>query len=118
MADPIISESLLHDVLLTVFLAPIVETLLFQLLVIEAIRKIIKRPRKNICLALLLSSTVFALSHTYSLGYFFITYLGGIVLALAYYLGRYRRENAFFVVFVIHSLYNLSVFIYNHFFYV
>ncbi|NJO69791.1 MAG: CPBP family intramembrane metalloprotease, partial [Bacteroidetes bacterium] len=77
--------------------------------------EIIKRPKYNICLALLLSSTAFALNHTYSLSYFVITFLGGLVLAIAYYLARYRRENAFIMVFLIHSLYNLSVLLYNQF---
>ena len=117
MAEPMTSESILNQILLAVFLAPVIETLLFQILIIEAIRKIIKRPKKNICLALLLSSAAFALNHTYSLSYLAITFLGGLVLALAYYLGRYRRENAFIIVLLIHSLYNLSVVLYNHFFY-
>lgn len=85
--------------------------------IIEIIRKIIKRPKKNICLALLLSSIAFALNHTYSLSYFVITFLGEFVLALAYYLGRYRRENAFIMVLLIHSLYNLLIVLYNQLFY-
>lgn len=117
MAEPLTAENILQEILLAVFLAPIIETLLFQLLIIEIIRKIIKRPKKNICVALLLSSTAFALNHTYSLGYFVITFLGGFVLALAYYLGIFRRENAFVMVLLIHSLYNLSAVLYNQFFY-
>lgn len=117
MAESMRSKSIFPEILLTVFLAPVVETLLFQLLIIEVVRKIIKRPKKNIYLALLLSSTAFALNHTYSLSYFTITFFGGFVLALAYYLGRYRKENAFIMVLIIHSLYNLSVVLYNHFFY-
>ncbi len=117
MAEPTTSESILLEILLAVFLAPVVETLLFQLFIIEVVRKIIKRPKKNICLALLLSSTAFALSHTYSLSYFAITFWGGFILALAYYLGRYRRENGFIIVLIIHSMYNLSVVLYNQIFY-
>ena len=117
MAEPMSGKNILREILLAVFLAPVVETLLFQMLIIEAARKIIKRPKKNICLALLLSSTAFALSHTYSLIYFAITFLGGLVLATAYYLGRFRRENAFIIALLIHLLHNLSVVFYNHLFY-
>jgi len=117
MAEPITSESILNQILLTVFLAPVIEALLFQVLIIDAVRKIIKRPKKNFCLALLLSSTAFALNHTYSLSYIAFTFFGGLELALAYYLGRYRRENAVIIVVLNHSLYNLSVVLYNHFFY-
>lgn len=117
LAEPMTHNGIILQILLTVFIVPIIETIIFQLLIIEAIRKIIKRPKNNICLALLLSSTAFALNHTYSLSYFVITFLGGLTLAFAYYLARYRRENAFLMAFLIHSLYNLSTIVYNHFFY-
>ncbi|MCG8411038.1 MAG: CPBP family intramembrane metalloprotease, partial [Bacteroidales bacterium] len=113
---PMVIEGLLNDILFYVFLGPVVETLVFQVLIIEVIRKIIKRPKKNICLALLISSMAFALSHTYSLSYVIFAFLGGFILALAYYFGIYRRENAFIMALLIHSLYNLSIVLYNYFF--
>ena len=114
---PLVSESVLLDVLLAVLLAPLVETFIFQMLIIEVVRKIIPRPKKNIVLALLLSSTAFALNHPYSLSYIAFTFFVGLVLALAYYLARYRREDAFLLVFCIHSLYNSSATLYNFLFY-
>ncbi len=103
------------DMLIAVILAPLIETLLFQSLIIEIICRIIRRPRKNIFIAVIVSSLAFALNHTYSLSFFIITFFGGIVLALAYYLGRYRKESAIILVFLIHSLYNLSSSLYNMF---
>ena len=117
MIEPITSEGIIIEVLLVIFLYPLFETLVFQMLIIEVIRKIINRPKKNICLALLLSSAAFALNHTYSLYYMAFTFLVGLVLALAYYLGRYRRENALLLTFLIHSLYNLYAVLYNNIFY-
>ena len=35
------------------------------------------------------------------------TFIGGIILAFAYYIARYRKESAIFLVFVIHAMYNL-----------
>ena len=87
------------------------------MLIIEVIRKIIHRPKNNIWLALLLSSTAFALNHSYSLSYITLTFFVGLVLALAYYLGRYRRENAFLLMIFIHTLYNSSAVLSNNLFY-
>lgn len=87
-------ESVALDLLIDVLVDPLIETILFQSLVIEIICRIIKRPRKNICIAVIATSLAFALSHLYSLSYFIITFFGGILLALAYYLARYRKEGA------------------------
>jgi len=113
MAGSFATDSFILDLLIAVILAPLIETLLFQSLIIEIICKIIKRPRKNICIALIVSSLAFALNHTYSLSYFIITLGAGIILALAYYLGRYRKESAILLVFIIHAMYNLSSSLYN-----
>jgi membrane protease YdiL (CAAX protease family) len=113
MAGSFATDSIVLDLLIAVILAPLIETLLFQSLIIEIICKIIKRPRKNICIALMVSSLAFAFNHTYSLGYFIITFFGGTILALAYYLGRYRKESAIILVYIIHAMYNLASSLYN-----
>ena len=113
MASSPVTDNIALDMLIAVLVVPLIETLLFQSLIIEIICKIIKRPRKNICLALMVSSLAFAFNHTYSLGYFIITFFGGIILALAYYLGRYRKESAIILVFIIHAMYNLASSLYN-----
>lgn len=113
MAGSFATESIVLDLLIAVIVIPLLETLLFQSLIIEIICKIIKRPRKNIHIAVMVSSLAFALNHTYSLSYFIIMLGAGIILALAYYLGRYRKESAIILVFIIHSMYNLSSSLYN-----
>ena len=115
MTGSFVTDRVFLDLLIAVIVAPLIETLLFQSLIIEIICKIIKRPRKNICIAVTVSSLAFALNHTYSIVYFIITLGAGFILALAYYLGRYRKEGAIILVFLIHSLYNLSSSIYNMF---
>ena len=109
----LVTESIILDFLIALIAVPIIETLLFQSLVIEIICKFIKRPRNNIWIAVLASSSAFALNHTYSISYIIITFLAGFILAFAYYLGRYRKESAIVLVFIIHSLYNLSTSVYN-----
>ena len=113
IATSLVTDNIILDMLIAVLVVPLIETLLFQSLIIEIICKILKRPRKNICIAVMVSSLAFAFNHTYSLSYFIITFFGGIILALAYYLGRYRKESAIILVFIIHSMYNLASSLYN-----
>lgn len=96
------------EVLFALIVIPLFETFIFQALIIELVCKFIKRPRNKLYLALILSALAFAFNHSYSISYFLFTLVGGLILALAYFIGRYRRENAFLLVFIIHSLYNLS----------
>jgi len=42
-----------------------------------------------------------------------ITFFAGVILAMAYYLGRYRKEGAIVLVFAIHSVYNLLTSLFN-----
>jgi len=116
LPEPIIENPFTIDdkwmeIFVVLIVAPIIETLIFQSLIVELVCKFIKRPRNSFYIALILSALAFALSHTYSISYFVFTFIGGLILALAYYIGRYRKENAFLLVFIIHSLYNLSTFI-------
>lgn len=113
MTGSFVTDSVVLDLLIAVIVAPLLETLLFQSLIIEIICKIIKRPRNNIYFAVMVSSLAFAFNHTYSLSYFIITLGAGLILAVAYYLGRYRKEGAIILVFLIHSIYNLSSTLYN-----
>lgn len=113
MSGSLATDSVVLDLIIAVIVAPLIETLLFQSLIIEIICRIIKRPRKNICIAVMTSSLAFAFNHTYSLSYFIITVGAGMILALAYYLGRYRKEGGIILVFFIHSIYNLSSSLYN-----
>jgi membrane protease YdiL (CAAX protease family) len=107
MAGFLATNQVVLDLLIAIIVAPLIETLLFQALIIEITCRFIKRPRKNIWISVIVSSVAFALSHTYCISYIFITFLAGIILALAYYLGRYRKEGVIVLVFVIHSVYNL-----------
>jgi len=112
------TDIIVVDLVIAVIAAPLIETLLFQSLIIEIICRIIKRPRNNILLAVLVSSLAFALNHTYSIIYVVFTFFVGIIYAFAYYLGRYRKESAIILVFLLHSLDNLLASLHNMFVYV
>lgn len=106
-------ESIVLELLIAVVLAPLLETLLFQSLIIEIICRFIKRPRKNIWISVIASSLAFSLNHAYSISYVVITFFAGVILAIAYYLGRYRKEGPIVLIFLIHSIYNLLTSFYN-----
>ena len=106
-------KSVVLEWLVIVIVAPLIETLLFQSLIIELVCKLFKRPRRNLFISVTASSVAFALSHSYSISYIIITFLAGVILALAYYLGRYRKESPIVLVFVIHAVYNLLTSVYN-----
>lgn len=109
------TDIIVVDLVIAVIAAPLVETLLFQSLIIEIICKIIKRPRKNIYIAVITSALAFAFNHTYSISYVIVTFFVGIIYALAYYLGRYRKESPIILVFLLHSMDNLTASLYNMF---
>jgi len=113
MTGSFTTDIIVLDLLIAVIVVPIIETLLFQSLIIEVICKIIKRPRRNIYIAVIASSLAFALNHTYSLSYVIFAFFVGIIYALAYYLGRYRKEGAIILVFILHATDNLSASLYN-----
>ena len=79
-----ISETFIIAVLIT----PIIETLLFQTLIIEIFYKKIK----NFYLCIL-SATLFALSHSYNLSYVIFALLIGILLAYLYILGIEKKTE-------------------------
>lgn len=93
-------------IFLGILFVPYIETFLCQALPIWVLRKLIKRPRYNLIPCILVSAIIFGLQHTYSWQYMLGTFIFGIPMAALYYLCRYRRENAFIVVFAYHALWN------------
>ena len=103
-----------EEIAIALIAAPILETLLFQTLIIETVCKLFKKPRYNFYFAIILSAVAFALNHTYNLQYVIFTFISGLVLSIAYYMARYRKENASIIVILIHFLYNLTSFIHEY----
>ena len=113
IAGSLAVEGVVLELLIAVIVAPLIETLLFQSLIIEIVCNFIKRPRKNIWISVIASSLAFSMNHTYSISYMVITFFAGVILAMAYYLGRYRKEGAIVLVYAIHSVYNLLTSLFN-----
>ena len=96
---------------LAIFIGPLFETLIFQELTISSVRALITRPRYNFCISIIISALLFSLIHLYSVYYMIYTFFFGIILALAYYISIYRKQNAFLTLFLIHVIWNSIVFV-------
>lgn len=107
----LIGKSLIEVFVITVLLAPIIETLFFQTLFFKLFENIsFFKNKKRI---ILLSSLIFGLSHFYSFTYILIAFFGGGVLSTLYYL-IYKSSNshkeATYYTFALHLLKNLITF--------
>ena len=93
------------SIVLAVTLAPLLETLLFQSLVIYLIRKLLTG---NLILQVLISGVVFGVTHYYNPGYIIFATLCGTVLATGYVLILRRRswEDAACAIIIVHALRN------------
>jgi uncharacterized protein len=88
-----------------VFLAPILETMIFQAFVIEMLKQ--KIAMKYCCL---ISAVLFALTHTYNVFYFLLAVAAGLSFAILYYIGSLNKKG-FLLVVTAHALYNLTVWV-------
>ena len=107
-----ISSSKLQDFFLVVFIAPIIETILFQYLIINQVFISSNGNNKKL-IAVLVSSFCFGIIHFFSFYYFLITFIGGLFLAyfFCYFAERVNTLSAIFYISLVHSLSNLYAFL-------
>lgn len=91
-------------IILAVIVAPIVETLIFQLGLNELL---IKLKVKSNFLLLFVPGVVFALSHSYNWLYVIFTFSGGLMLNWFYLYAKAHGKYAFWWTVLLHSFYNL-----------
>lgn len=100
---------------LTVILAPVVETLIFQYGIIELCLKVRSRYAKE--MALIVSALVFGIEHGYNTIYMVIATIMGAALAFYYLLfKKYTTGFAAAAIMVLHALVNFIGFLLNHLF--
>lgn len=93
-----------------VVIAPFFETVIFQVLPIETMIKFKTKP----LLAVLLSSVIFALAHSYNIVYIITVFPLGFVYCYYYYLLRYKDKYlAFLSVVGLHAASNLFAYVNN-----
>lgn len=102
----LLPEILWQKLFIGVLVVPFFETLIFQTLIISIICNIIKRPRYNLYISVMISAMAFALNHSYNIYYVLYTLIIGIILSFGYYISRYRKMSATITIFLIHSIWN------------
>lgn len=99
-------------ILLSLFFAPILETIMFQVIPIELLQAISKRLLKKRLpiFAIAISSIFFGLAHDYNWGYIFSTTVIGLVLSLCYWLFSIRESwrFGFAMTALLHFMINLT----------
>lgn len=108
--------SIAVDFLLVVLFAPIIETILFQYLIVNQVFISYNGKNKKI-IAILVSAFCFGIIHLYSFYYFLVTSIGGLLLA--YYFCIFKQKvndiSAIFYITLIHSLSNFYIFLIKKF---
>lgn len=93
-----------------IFLAPIVETVIFQAIVLEILKKL------KICSSLKIgtSAVLFGVAHgIYGIAYAILAFFIGIVLAYSYLIFEEKRERKILGVMYIHSLINVGTILFS-----
>ena len=106
-------SSIFEEILLAIFFAPIIETLIFQFLIIRVTEKF----TPSITIQVLVSAIIFALSHHYSVSYVMKAFFAGLLYASLFCIAREQRKNAFVVVLISHMIYNSIISLLNYIFY-
>ncbi|MGM0530503.1 MAG: CPBP family glutamic-type intramembrane protease [Bacteroidota bacterium] len=98
--------------LVSVILAPLFETFVYQFSVIKILRFFINNAVWCFFIAIPISTLFFAWDHSYSRYYQIGAFFIGLLYASVFYLAQYRRElPAFLIVLILHSTWNLFAFI-------
>lgn len=105
-----LSDIVATKFVVVVLLAPLLETFVFQSVPFFVFRWFTKG-QLNFWLCLFVSASAFGLSHSYNVYYFLAGFLVGAVFIHLYYLANLRRQSAFALVFAVHALNNLVVFL-------
>jgi len=110
--DYLKNKGLSYIFILTVLVAPVLETLIFQYGIIELLFRL--KNKNKILYAILASAIVFGLSHYYNIFYVLNSFILGLAFATFYIIAKIRKDiNPLYLLFSIHSLINLVAFIFN-----
>ena len=91
-------------------IAPLIETLIFQYLVIKGMTKL-QFFSSRLYIPILVSALCFSFSHGYSPYYIAYSFGSGIVLAVFFVVFMKRNQSPFLNTLFLHSIFNLIVFL-------
>lgn len=97
-----IFSSKTQKIILVIVFAPLIETLIFNLLVNEFLMKFL-----DYKLIIFFSSMLFAIIHFYSLYYALYAFFGGIIFNFIYFKYRYSALTSYLIVTLLHLNHNL-----------
>lgn len=102
-------KTLLYRFIVSVLVAPLLETFIIQFFIIEVLKEL----KVNNKYIIIIAAILFALPHTHNLAYILAMLFPGVILAYYYILEReYNgRLIAFVSVFLLHAFANLFAFI-------
>lgn len=96
---------------IAIFIAPFLETFLFQYLPYLILSKWIRLSNKVFCIIIM--SAIFASMHYYHWLYIVMTFFGGIILNNLYiYYNKHAHSYSFILTVLFHSLFNLYGFLF------
>lgn len=100
---------------LVFIIIPFVETLIFYFISFNALLFVKSKYHLNksiiIFVFIAISSFLFSLNHMYNIMYFISSLFGGMLYGFIYWLSFVKRKNPLLVVSVLHSAYNIVVFL-------
>ncbi|GEM_PF-697627 len=110
---------LMKEVMLTVFFGPFIETLIFQLILIEILLAVMRKWAYKNQMAIGLATILFALAHSYNMIYQIVMLPMGFIYAWSYVFFRNWKYLmvAFWSVFIIHAMNNLFVLVWDQYAY-
>ena len=94
-----------------VIIGPLIETLIYHYSIYHLIKNtpLTEARSKTI---IIVSSLLFALSHFYNVSFILYAFLIGILFMLVY-INRIKKGDAFVIVYIIHAIFNLTLFTVN-----
>lgn len=102
-----LQENPISFFIIALLISPLLETMVFQFAITMGVFYLVEYLKKpSFTIPVIVSALAFGLSHYYNLTYVIIGFFVGIALASAYVLLLKRKENAFIIVTLIHSLLN------------
>lgn len=111
--DITVNKSWIYQLVVGIVIAPYAETFIFQTIPIEIGRYIQMKffNKMYSVINIILSSLMFALNHTYDIGYFVYAFLIGVIFSYVYII-RYSKNtfSSFATVYTLHLLINIIAF--------
>ena len=97
-------------IMLTIFVAPIIETWIFQYTSLIVLKEVFKVENDKICI--LIMSLVFSQFHWYSWLYVVMIFFSGLILNNFYITALRKYKYSFLLTVLLHSIYNLYGFLF------